>query len=92
MKIILLILGLLCLLGGCSSDVHSSKGVIWEATMNTVGIVTANNDTLLFSTMNANKKDVDGLLLNDTLQVFYKGKYKSGMPATKLVQYPRPSK
>lgn len=92
MKIILLILGLLCLLGGCSSDVHSSKGVVWEATMNTVGIVTANNDTLSFSTMNADKKGVDGLLLNDTLQVFYKGKYKAGMPATKLVQYPRPSR
>ena len=57
--------------------------------MNTVTIVTDKNDTLSFSTMDANKEEVNGLLLNDTLEVFYTGKYTPGMPATKLVQYPQ---
>ena len=42
-----------------------------------------------FSTMDANKDEVNGLLLNDTLEVFYTGKYTPGMPASKLVQYPQ---
>ena len=57
--------------------------------MNTVTIVTDKNDTLSFSTMDANKDEVNGLLLNDTLEVFYTGKYTPGMPASKLVQYPQ---
>lgn len=57
--------------------------------MNTVTIVTDKNDTLSFSTMDANKDEVNGLLLNDTLEVFYTGIYTPGMPASKLVQYPQ---
>lgn len=41
------------------------------------------------STIDANKDEVNGLLLNDTLEVFYTGKYTPGMPASKLVQYPQ---
>ena len=62
-------------MGSCSSGMTSSKGIVCDATMNTVAIVTDKNDTLSFSTMNANKEEVDGLLLNDTLEVFYTGKY-----------------
>ena len=85
----LLAVGTLCLMAGCSSKVSSSKGIVSDATMNTVTIVTDKNDTLSFSTMDANKEEVNGLLLNDTLEVFYTGKYTPGMPATKLVQYPQ---
>ena len=85
----LLAVGTLCLMEGCSSKVSSSKGIVSDATMNTVTIVTDKNDTLSFSTMDANKEEVNGLLLNDTLEVFYTGKYTPGMPATKLVQYPQ---
>ena len=67
----------------------SSKGIVCDASMNTVSIVTDKNDTLSFSTMDANKEQVDGLLLNDTLEVFYAGKYTPGMQASKLVQYPQ---
>ena len=42
--------------------------------------------------MNTNKEEVDGLLLNDTLEVFYTGKYTPGMQASKLVQYPQSPK
>ena len=89
MKIMLLAVGTLCLMAGCSSKVSSSKGIVSDATMNTVTIVTDKNDTLSFSTMDANKDEVNGLLLNDTLEVFYTGKYTPGMPASKLVQYPQ---
>ncbi len=57
--------------------------------MNTVTIVTDKNDTLSFSTVEANKDEVNGLLLNDTLEVFYTGNYTPGMQASKLVQYPQ---
>ena len=89
MKTALLALGVLCIMGSCSSEMKSSKGIVCDASMNTVSIVTDKNDTLSFSTMDANKEQVDGLLLNDTLEVFYTGKYTPGMPATKLVQYPQ---
>ena len=79
MKTILLAVGTLCLMAGCSSKVASSKGIVSDATMNTVTIVTDKNDTLSFSTMDANKDEVNGLLLNDTLEVFYTGKYTPGM-------------
>ena len=85
----LLAVGTLCPMAGCSSKVSGSKGIVSDATMNTVTIVTDKNDTLSFSTMDANKEEVNGLLLNDTLEVFYTGKYTPGMPATKLVQYPQ---
>ena len=61
----LLAVGTLCLMAGCSSKVSSSKGIVSDATMNTVTIVTDKNDTLSFSTMDANKEEVNGLLLND---------------------------
>lgn len=66
-------------MGSCSSEMKSSKGIVCDASMNTVSIVTDKNDTLSFSTMDANKERVDGLLLNDTLEVFYAGKYTPGM-------------
>ena len=89
MRTVLAALGVLCFMGSCSSGMTSSKGIVCDATMNTVAIVTDKNDTLSFSTMNANKEEVDGLLLNDTLEVFYTGKYTPGMQASKLVQYPQ---
>ena len=89
MRTVLAALGVLCFMGSCSSGMTSSKGIVCDATMNTVAIVTDKNDTLSFSTMNANKEEVDGLLLNDTLEVFYTGKYTPGMQASKLVRYPQ---
>lgn len=89
MKTVLVALGVLCIMGSCTSGMKSSKGVVCDATMNTVTIVTDKNDTLSFSTMDANKDEVDGLLLKDTLEVYYDGKYTPGMSATKLVQFPR---
>lgn len=66
---------------------NQTKGVICDATMNTISIITKNKDTLSFSTLDADKSQVNGLLLNDTAEIFYKGKYSAGMPATKLIVY-----
>lgn len=76
-------------MGSCSAEMTSLKGVVCDASMNTVSIVTDKNDTLLFSTVDANKEEVNGLFLNDTLEVFYVGKYMPGMQASKLIQYPQ---
>lgn len=89
MKTVLVALGVWCIMGSCTSEMKSSKGIVCDATMNTVAIVTDKNDTLSFSTLDANKEEVNGLLLNDTLEVYYKGKYTPGMSATKLVQFPQ---
>lgn len=89
MKTVLVVLGVLCIMGSCTSEMKSSKGIVCDATMNTVTIVTDKNDTLSFSTMDANKDEVNGLLLKDTLEVYYDGKYTPGMSATKLVQFPQ---
>lgn len=92
MKTALLAVGTLCFMASCTPEVTSSKGIVCDASMNTVSIVTDKDDTLSFSTMDANKEEVNGLLLNDTLEVFYTGKYTPGMQATKLVQYPQSAK
>ncbi|WP_294480555.1 hypothetical protein [uncultured Bacteroides sp.] len=92
MRTVIVALGFLCFMGSCTPEMNSSKGIVSDATMNTVTIVTDKNDTLSFSTLDANKEQVDGLLLNDTLEVFYAGKYTPGMQATKLVQFPQTPK
>ncbi len=71
MKTALLAVGTLCFMASCTPEMTSSKGVVCDASMNTVSIVTDENDTLSFSTMDANREEVNGLLLNDTLEVFY---------------------
>lgn len=77
-----------CLLSGScatSPEMKSFKGVITDATMNTITIVKSGNDTLPFSTMNADRTKARGLLVGDSLEVFYSGKYKPGMEASKIV-------
>lgn len=64
------IVGLLC---GCSSksDYGEARGIVCDATMNTVTIVTDDNDTLSFSTVDTDKSGGDGLLLGDTAEITY---------------------
>lgn len=81
----LLALGLLA----CKNDVEkSATGVICEASMNTLMIVQADGDTLMFSTMDADRTQANGLLLGDTATVFYKGKAEGVITAAKVVVKP----
>lgn len=77
-SIILAALTMIC----CSpaSKEHQTKGIVCDATMNTISIVTANKDTLSFSTLDADKSHVTGLLLNDTAEIFIKGNTQQGCP------------
>lgn len=52
------IVGVLC---GCSSKSDSGKarGIVCDATMNTVTIITDDSDTLSFSTVDTDKSGVD---------------------------------
>lgn len=74
------------LLAGCNSSPNeeSTKGIVTDASMNTVTIVTEKSDTLSFSTMNADKTNLKGLLLGDTVEIYYGGNYKSGMEADSI--------
>lgn len=81
----------LCLLAmaACTPQQVSVKGVISDATMNTLTVVSQKGDTLEFSTLNAERDTPDGILLEDTATVYYSGKYTQGMSATKIVVSPR---
>ena len=52
------------------------KGVILDATMNNV-LVLAKKDTLSFSTMEAEKECPDGILIGDSIYVYYKNTEKN---------------
>lgn len=42
------------------------------------------NDTLSFSTLNADRTGLNGLLIGDTVEISYAGKYAPGMSAVKI--------
>ena len=73
---------------GCSPKVSTAKGIICDATMNTLTIVSEEGDTLSFSTLDAKRVVADGILLDDTATVYYEGKYNTGMSAQKIVVVP----
>lgn len=90
MKNRILLLGIIVFAGiieacQCNKMQHM-KGVITDASMNTLMIVSANGDTLNVSTLNAERIVQDGILLGDTATVYYKDKPHNGMvQATKIV-------
>lgn len=76
-----------CLLLACchvSQENGTQKGIVLDATMNTVTIITTTNDTLSFSTENSNKAGLTGLLIGDSIEVWFAGKYEHGMEAKSL--------
>lgn len=72
----------------CSPKASMVKGVICDATINTLTVVSEEGDTLSFSTLDAEKVVTDGILLDDTTIVYHSGKYKTGMKAQKIVVVP----
>ena len=85
MKRILLPVVCCLLLAGCSSSGNrSSKGTVVDASMNTVMIVDAAGDTLSFSTVDADRSGLDGLMIGDIVEVSYAVEYVPGIAAVKL--------
>lgn len=75
MKTILLPLCAAWLAVSCTSgnQTNPSKGVLTDATMNTVTIVTENSDTLQFSTVDADKEESASAALGEMQQATYQG-------------------
>ena len=72
----------------CSPKASMVKGVICDATINTLTVVSEEGDTLSFSTLDAERVVTNGILLDDTAIVYHSGKYKTGMKAQKIVVVP----
>lgn len=53
--------------------------------MNTV-VIKSGSDTLSFSTLNADRTELDGLLIGDTVKIFYKGDCRPGTEANKIAK------
>lgn len=82
-----LVVAILIGFSSCQSTVEkSAKGVVFDASMNTIFITDAySGDTLVFSTNDATKTATDGILIGDTAQVFFKGDLSTGLSATPMV-------
>lgn len=83
----LYLLVLTALFCGCAGVRHDVSGVVADAAMNTLTILTPSGDTLSFQTQDADKRRLDGLLLGDTVTVRFKGKYTPYMPAVSIANY-----
>ena len=75
-----ILLSLSILTISCTPKETTVKGIVIDASMNTI-TVSSQGDTLRFSTLNAEKKTPNGIRLQDSATVFYKGSYSEGMPA-----------
>ena len=54
-------------------------GVVYDATMNNITLITDKGDTVNISTMDANPQKVPGVLINDSVQVTYDNKEVGGV-------------
>lgn len=61
---------------------QSVTGIITEASMNTIDITTPQGETLAFSTVDADRSDVNGIALGDTATLFYTGELETGTGIT----------
>ena len=68
MKKCLILIACGVLAAGCIRSPKNTdvKGTVLDASMNTVMILTEKNDTLSFSTLNADRTGLNGLLIGDT--------------------------
>lgn len=54
-------------------------GMVYDASMNTITLITSKGDTVNISTMNANPKKVPGVLINDSVKIICENKDVDGM-------------
>ncbi|MGN0006655.1 MAG: lipocalin family protein [Alistipes sp.] len=67
------------LLGGCQSKHNSLTGVIGDATVNTLTVVTTDGDKVTFGTMDADRSDCHGLLIGSPVTIEYAGDIENGI-------------
>lgn len=90
MKKIITILAAAAVLASCCNKAPKTfTGTITDASMNTVTVKAADSEqTVTFSTMDADKAEAYGLLLGAPVVVDYKGCLKEGAAATKVATDP----
>lgn len=54
------------------------SGTVYDASMNTITLITSKGDTVTISTMNANPKKVPGVLINDSVKITCENKDVDG--------------
>lgn len=75
---------------GCLSVPSTIRGTVVDATMNTVTLKTNENQTYVFSTVETDKTQLNGLVLGKTVSAAFRGAYHSGQELLKLSDYPLP--
>ena len=84
----LIYLFVLAFLVGSISSCKQVNGIVYDATMNNITLITGKGDTINISTMDANPDKVPGVLLEDSVEVTcIKEKIEGGeiLKATELV-------
>lgn len=81
-KIYSLFLSILLFASCAEKGPQTVSGIICDASMNTLSIATEVGDTLSFSTTDAERVTIDGILLGDLAQVTYSGDLKKGNDIT----------
>lgn len=74
--IFLVILGVSC---GKSKSLHVVSGIVMDATMNNIMLITAKGDTIDISTMNADRSKVPGVLIGDSVKIAYEKEAEGGI-------------
>lgn len=65
-----LILLIISGISGCQpAGPQTLSGTVYDASMNTITLITGKGDTVNISTMNANPKKVPGVLINDSVKI-----------------------
>lgn len=79
---------LMSVISACQPDgPQTLSGTVYDASMNTITLITDKGDTVNISTMNANPKKVPGVLINDSVKIICENKDVDGtkvLTATEL--------
>lgn len=72
-------------LSACSTlGTHTAQGIVSDASMNTLTITAEGNRRMTFATVGADRSQLRGLLIGDTVRVQYQGAYREGLDAQKV--------
>lgn len=67
-------------ISACQPDgPQTFSGTVYDASMNTITLITSKGDTVNISTMNTNPKQVPGVLINDSVKITCENKEVDGM-------------
>lgn len=68
-----------CGMISCTNAPRTVSGVVYDASMNNIMLITENGDTMDISTMNADPANVPGVLIDDSVRITYRNVAVDGM-------------